>query len=654
MKRPFLHQHYPGWLFNMLMLILILGGPCIVKGQTDQGKVGDVILNGKSYEVLWDLNGLSGKRQALRADQETRFQFRVNFEPFVDGNALQTIFRSSASIQISSDKKIGSGQYVNVIIPAQPNLTEKTTLFLPFTVVNTLDNDKVVKTFKVSFTLIPPAPTVSLSQCEGKPNAEEKLTCLREIREKLRGAEQTQADQQIRSLEEAKNAVDAALSAFSHPQSAANNRFVRTLKGAKDFMLSPTGGKFSTSLAGDRLTLKLKKGQRYTNYEFTLKHKDWPSLEQSFTVNFIQPQATGTNTASTEDEITSDQESATEGTTTASQDEGQASQDESSSGTPTMTDENNGKKAEEDDLMKLLKENWAYAAAAFIALFFLIAISRRGKKDKQSAPVTAPKSEEETSIPSTPTPAEVPDTTPVAPPEKKEEAIETTATDDLELDIDIIEQAPVPEEAIDKLSLVELTEHRDYLPLDLEMFWSDTAVRHIYMHYKSINGVFRMVRDQNAFIPTEKMVEDIPEIGGFLLGHIYPTEGNQFDISIEKFVPITAESQNRYTVKFGGTAWSELDDSLKAHPGIKLVGWFHTHPGHGLFLSEADLREHRQLFRERYQVAMEIDPLTAGFDTAFFSWTKQADLNNLEDRRLNHWWQFTEIETNMRQRALKR
>ncbi|MEL6733069.1 MAG: hypothetical protein AAFP83_18200, partial [Bacteroidota bacterium] len=339
MKRPFLHQHYPGWLFNMLMLILILGGPCIVKGQTDQGKVGDVILNGKSYEVLWDLNGLSGKRQALRADQETRFQFRVNFEPFVDGNALQTIFRSSASIQISSDKKIGSGQYVNVIIPAQPNLTEKTTLFLPFTVVNTLDNDKVVKTFKVSFTLIPPAPTVSLSQCEGKPNAEEKLTCLREIREKLRGAEQTQADQQIRSLEEAKNAVDAALSAFSHPQSAANNRFVRTLKGAKDFMLSPTGGKFSTSLAGDRLTLKLKKGQRYTNYEFTLKHKDWPSLEQSFTVNFIQPQETGTNTASTEDEITSDQESATEGTTTASQDEGQASQDESSSGTPTMSDE---------------------------------------------------------------------------------------------------------------------------------------------------------------------------------------------------------------------------------------------------------------------------------------------------------------------------
>ena len=67
MKRPFLHQHYPGWRFNMLMLILILGGPCIVKGQTDQGKVGDVILNGKSYEVLWDLNGLSGKRQALRA-----------------------------------------------------------------------------------------------------------------------------------------------------------------------------------------------------------------------------------------------------------------------------------------------------------------------------------------------------------------------------------------------------------------------------------------------------------------------------------------------------------------------------------------------------------------------------------------------------------
>ncbi|MEO0585173.1 MAG: hypothetical protein AAF135_23370, partial [Bacteroidota bacterium] len=580
----------------------------------------------------------------------------VNFEPFVDGNALKTTFRSSNNIRIPPASKVSSGQFVNVTIPPQPSLSQKTTLLLPFTIVNTLANDQAVQTFNVSFTLIPPAPTVSLSQCEGKANAEEKLTCLREIREKLRGAEQTQADQQIRSLEEAKNTVDAALSAFSNPQSAANSRWVRTLKGANDFILSPTGGKFSTSLTGDRMTIKLKKGQRFANYEFTLKHKDWPSLEQSFTVNFVKPQEAEASIDAdpTEDESLSEQETPTEETPVASQDEGQASQNDSSLRETTGPSEKKNKKAGEDDLMELLRENWAYGAATFIALFFLIAISRRGKKDKQPAPVKAPKSEEETSIAPTPIPPVVPETTPVAPPKKKEEVVETAATDDLELDIDIIEQAPVPEEAIDKLSLAELTEHRDYLPLDLEMFWSDTAVRHIYMHYKSINGVFRMVRDQNAFIPTEKMVEDIPEIGGFLVGHIYPTEANQFDISIEKFVPITAESQNRYTVKFGGTAWSELDDSLKAHPGIKLVGWFHTHPGHGLFLSEADLREHRQLFRERYQVAMEIDPLTAGFDTAFFSWTKQADLNNLEDRLLDRWWQFTDIETNMRQRALKR
>ena len=44
-------------------------------------------------------------------------------------------------------------------------------------------------------------------------------------------------------------------------------------------------------------------------------------------------------------------------------------------------------------------------------------------------------------------------------------------------------------------------------------------------------------------------------------------------------------------------------------PAMDVIGWFHTHPGHGLFLSNSDLSVQKH-FSQPYQIAMEIDSLT--------------------------------------------
>jgi proteasome lid subunit RPN8/RPN11 len=192
-------------------------------------------------------------------------------------------------------------------------------------------------------------------------------------------------------------------------------------------------------------------------------------------------------------------------------------------------------------------------------------------------------------------------------------------------------------------TLASLAASNEYVRRDLRQCWKASAVHELFLHYRSLRGIDQMVREQNYDKLADRTIEEIPEIGGFLLGYAYPKGEATYSVAVEHFVPITAESQDRYTVRFGDQAWMELSDAYTQHPGTKLVGWFHTHPGHGLFLSEADRREHRQLFQQRYQIAIELDPTTEGFEVAFFTWQPTGELNNDTDRQLSNWWTLREL-----------
>lgn len=224
-----------------------------------------------------------------------------------------------------------------------------------------------------------------------------------------------------------------------------------------------------------------------------------------------------------------------------------------------------------------------------------------------------------------------------APPMREEE---------VDISIDEIDVA-LQETTSTRPPFADLAGSKDYLRLDLQSCWRDTAVKLFFIKKESVRDIAQMLRQHNPFPYPGNNIEEMPEIGGFLLGHVYEKNNTGFDISVEKFVPITPESQNRYTVKFGDKAWVELHDAMKTHSGLKLVGWFHTHPGHGLFLSEADLREHTLLFKERYQVAFEIDPTTPKTDMAIFSWTVKGGMNNREQRQLSRWWSFLELRQSL-------
>lgn len=182
-----------------------------------------------------------------------------------------------------------------------------------------------------------------------------------------------------------------------------------------------------------------------------------------------------------------------------------------------------------------------------------------------------------------------------------------------------------------------------YLPLHLDRHWQDSAIRTIYMHRDAIAEIGHFLHSENTS-KIEENNKDIPEIGGMILGRFTTDAQRIYEVTIEKFVPIAAKSDNVKLEFLWESIARDLTPVQDKYPDLLLVGWFHTHPGHGLFLSPPDLRI-QELLREPYQIAMEIDSLSTPLDTGFFTRQTDGSMNNAEHLRHGaRWFGWREIE----------
>jgi proteasome lid subunit RPN8/RPN11 len=107
------------------------------------------------------------------------------------------------------------------------------------------------------------------------------------------------------------------------------------------------------------------------------------------------------------------------------------------------------------------------------------------------------------------------------------------------------------------------------------------------------------------------------ELGGFLLGPKV-AEGQQH-VEIRRFWPAVDARSQAAALTFTHETWSGIHRALdERFPDDCIVGWQHTHPGLGVFLSGYDLFIHRNYFREPWQVALVVDPRSHDF--GFFEW----------------------------------
>jgi len=109
------------------------------------------------------------------------------------------------------------------------------------------------------------------------------------------------------------------------------------------------------------------------------------------------------------------------------------------------------------------------------------------------------------------------------------------------------------------------------------------------------------------------------EVGGFLLGDLYSDCTRPY-IEVNKFCPAEEAKSRAASFTFTHETWAAVHREIdEEHPDLRIVGWHHTHPGFGIFLSGYDLFIHRNYFGEWWQVAMVVDPQQQ--EMAIFQWT---------------------------------
>jgi proteasome lid subunit RPN8/RPN11 len=107
------------------------------------------------------------------------------------------------------------------------------------------------------------------------------------------------------------------------------------------------------------------------------------------------------------------------------------------------------------------------------------------------------------------------------------------------------------------------------------------------------------------------------ERGGFLLGQVLG-ERPQYAV-IRHFHPALQAQGNTASLTFTHESWAALTRDIEAHfPTESLLGWQHTHPGLGVFLSGYDVFIHKNFFSQPWQLALVVDPRQQEF--GFFHW----------------------------------
>ncbi len=110
------------------------------------------------------------------------------------------------------------------------------------------------------------------------------------------------------------------------------------------------------------------------------------------------------------------------------------------------------------------------------------------------------------------------------------------------------------------------------------------------------------------------------ELGGILLGLecVDERDGRPF-VWITEALEARHYENTQASFTYTHDSWEEITRERDARfPDLDIVGWYHTHPDFGIFLSSHDLFIHHHFFAQPLQVAYVVDPirLTRGF----FQW----------------------------------
>jgi proteasome lid subunit RPN8/RPN11 len=110
------------------------------------------------------------------------------------------------------------------------------------------------------------------------------------------------------------------------------------------------------------------------------------------------------------------------------------------------------------------------------------------------------------------------------------------------------------------------------------------------------------------------------ELGGILLGKecVEPGTGQPY-VWVNQSLEAKHYANTQASFTYTHDSWEEITRERDLRfPQYDIVGWYHTHPSFGIFLSHHDLFIHQNFFSQALQVAYVVDPINQ--TRGFFHW----------------------------------
>ncbi|GMQ77970.1 MAG: hypothetical protein BMS9Abin02_0462 [Anaerolineae bacterium] len=92
------------------------------------------------------------------------------------------------------------------------------------------------------------------------------------------------------------------------------------------------------------------------------------------------------------------------------------------------------------------------------------------------------------------------------------------------------------------------------------------------------------------------------------------------------------------SVTYTPESWRYVTDKLmELYPedSAVIVGWYHTHPGFGIFLSSMDRFIHQNFFVQKWHIALVLDPIASR--SGFFCWDRNQEMVDAYEFPWPHW-----------------
>ncbi|MBK9334771.1 MAG: LysM peptidoglycan-binding domain-containing protein [Ignavibacteria bacterium] len=144
---------------------------------------------------------------------------------------------------------------------------------------------------------------------------------------------------------------------------------------------------------------------------------------------------------------------------------------------------------------------------------------------------------------------------------------------------------------------------------------------HYFLGSGDPDSEFRIFIKQEALKRIEDhLLSDVNnELGGVMVGEICINSNNKKFILINDLIIAMHSNSSLSRLTFTHETWDYINEVMERDfPESKILGWYHSHPGHTVFLSNYDLFIHENFFNLEYMVAYVFDPTIK--ERGFFVW----------------------------------